>query len=128
MSFILVPQAGEDIQINAWNWRATLELLRAEGLVNQDEIEDLGTHGAGDVDDGLALRIADAIEGKLAAMQPGERMRADLTVVSTPKPRHVFRADGGTDDIDVNELYSANYEWLVEFKDFCRRSGGFRVL
>lgn len=27
--FILVPNQGEDIQINAWNWRATLELLFA---------------------------------------------------------------------------------------------------
>ena len=31
------------------------------------------------------------------------------------------------DDIDVVNLYSASYEWLVTFKDFCRRSEGFEV-
>ena len=32
MSFILVSSEREDLQVNAWNWRPTLELLFAAGL------------------------------------------------------------------------------------------------
>jgi hypothetical protein len=30
--------------------------------------------------------------------------------------------------VDTNEIYSASYDWLVAFRDFCRQSGGFEVL
>ncbi len=39
MTFILVPEQGEDVQVNAWNWRPTLELLRAEGLLTEENYE-----------------------------------------------------------------------------------------
>jgi len=31
------------------------------------------------------------------------------------------------EDVDAKEAYSATYEWLVMFRDFCRTSGGFKV-
>jgi len=39
----------------------------------------------------------------------------------------IFGPDIQANDIDVTELYSATYEWLVTFKDFCNRCGGFEV-
>jgi hypothetical protein len=30
-------------------------------------------------------------------------------------------------DIDAINLYSTTYEWLVTFKDFCKRCDGFMV-
>jgi hypothetical protein len=42
MSFILVPSEGEDLQVNAWNWRPTLELLFAAGVITGDDHELLG--------------------------------------------------------------------------------------
>ena len=36
MAFILTPQHGEKVYINAWNWRPTLEILRAEHLVDDE--------------------------------------------------------------------------------------------
>jgi hypothetical protein len=29
--------------------------------------------------------------------------------------------------LDRDDLYSATYEWLVTFRDFCRQSDGFDV-
>ena len=46
MSFILVPKNGEEVQINAWNWRPTLELLRDAEIVDDDLFERMGIHGA----------------------------------------------------------------------------------
>ncbi len=33
----------------------------------------------------------------------------------------------GFEDGDWDRHYSASYDWLVEFRDFCRTSGGFDV-
>jgi hypothetical protein len=33
MSFILVPKEGEELQVNGWNWRPTLQLLLAAGVI-----------------------------------------------------------------------------------------------
>ena len=128
MSFILVPKRGDDIQINGWNWRPTLELLLREGLIGEELHGRMGAQGAGgEVDEGSATRIAEAVERKLTAMRPGGRMLADLTVTDRAKPEFSFGPGTRSEDIDVNELYSATYEWLADFAAFCRRSGGFEV-
>ena len=128
MTFILVPKQGEDVQVNAWNWRPTLELLRAENLLTDEDYERLAANECGGhVDAALAYRIADVVESKLAAMDPGERLRADLSITATPKVLQAFSPETKPDDVDTINLYSATYEWLVTFKDFCKRSEGFEV-
>ena len=57
------------------------------------------------------------VEGKFAEMKPGERMLADLSIRGGPDLESVLAGE-----------YSASYEWLVKFKDFCRGSGGFTVV
>jgi hypothetical protein len=127
MTFILVPKQGDDVQVNGWNWRPTLELLYAENLLSLENYERMGAQAAGGkVDAELAARIADVVERKLVQMRPGGRMRADLVVTAEPKQR--WNSDAKPGEIDVNDTYSATYEWLVEFAAFCRRSGGFKVL
>jgi hypothetical protein len=128
VTFILVPKNGDDIQVNAWNWRPTLELLRAEGLISEEQYTLMGANGCGgQVDAALACRIADVVEKRLLSMKPGERMRADLSITDAPKVRVVFTPDTKPDEIETNELYSATYRWLESFKDFCRESSGFKV-
>jgi hypothetical protein len=60
-------------------------------------------------------------------MAPGQRLRADLTITAEPKRKVVFTPSSKVEDFDANELYSATYEWLVMFRDFCRTSAGFKV-
>ena len=129
MSFILVPSHGEDIKVNAWNWRPTLELLRVENLVRGEDFEPMGSSGSGaKVDAELALRIAAVIERKHAVSQSGQRMLADLSVTSSPKKKVIFTPETKPEEFDSNDLYSATYEWLEIFRDFCKRSGGFEVM
>ena len=129
MTFILVPVKGEDLKVNAWNWRPTLELLFAAGVITEDEHELLGYQGCGArVDAEKAGRIADAVTRKLDSMNPGQRMLADLSVSSEPKQRAVFSPGSNDKDIDPNELYSTTFEWLHTFVRFCERSGGFEVM
>jgi hypothetical protein len=79
MSFILVPKEGEDLQVNGWNWRPTLQLLFAAGVITEEDHEVMGCQGCGGkVDQEKAGRIADVVAGKLSGMNPGQRMLADL--------------------------------------------------
>jgi hypothetical protein len=129
MSFILVSKRGE-LQVNAWNWRPTLELLTAENVVTRAQCERLSTNGCGGrVDAETADQIADVIERSLTStnMKPGERMLADLTVTSGSRVATLFSHNGCAESVDAKDLYSASYDWLVAFRDFCRQSGGFEV-
>ncbi len=128
MTFILVPNSGDDVQINAWNWRPTVEFLRTENVITSNQAELLACSGCGArVDADLAKRMASALEDKLSTMKPVDRMRADLSVTDIPNVPQVFGPDTKPDDIDVTNLYSATYDWLVTFKDFCKRCDGFTV-
>lgn len=128
MAFILVPENGEKIMINAWNWRPTLELLRRAELIDDELYERMGAHGCGgQVDAETARRIADFIDLKLRAMKPEQRVLADLTITDRPKKRVTFTPNTKIDQIDAIDLYSASYEWLIQFRDFSRTSGGFEV-
>jgi hypothetical protein len=128
MTFILVPKRGDDIQVNAWNWRPTLELLHGEGLIDEELYERMGAQGAGgEVDAELAARIAEVVERELAGMRSSERMRGDLTATDRPKAKWAFTPGTRPDEIDANDIYSATFEWLAEFAGFCRSSGGFGV-
>ena len=129
MTFILVPNQGDDLQINAWNWRPTLELLYFSGAISEDDHQRMGGQGLGGmVDEQKALLIAEVVTNKLLSMNPGERMLANLSVSKKPKQLVVFKSNMKADDIDSNELYSTTYEWLDTFARFCRSSRGFEVM
>lgn len=83
--------------------------------------------GGGSVNSEAANKIADFLDQQLAKMAPGQRIRADLTVTAEPKKPFVFKPGSKVEDFDAVELYSATYEWLVMFRDFCRTSAGFSV-
>jgi hypothetical protein len=55
-------------------------------------------------------------------------MLADLTVTSSKRAPTALLPNGDAESVDTNEIYSASYDWLVAFRDFCRQSGGFEVL
>jgi len=114
--------------INAWNWRPTIELLRDAKQLDDDLYERMVTLGReANVDADTARRFADFIDLRLQAMKPDERIRADLTTTNMPKKQVVFASDTRMEDVDAVDLYSATYKWLVQFQNFCRTSGGFKV-
>jgi len=66
------------------------------------------------------VRIAEFLDRYLADLTPGQRVRWDGMVTSAPRTDQL--------DQDPRELYSATYEWLSKFRNFCRTSGGFTVV
>jgi hypothetical protein len=128
MAFILIPKNGEDIMINAWNWRPTLEILLNAKLIDEDLYDRMGTFGRkAIVDADTARRIADFLDLRLADMRSGDRIRADLSVTAEPKKQVTITPHTRVEDADAVDLYSASYEWLIQFRDFSRASGGFKI-
>jgi hypothetical protein len=128
MSFILIPHHGEDLRVNAWNWRPTIALLRHANLIDEQQHELMGCNGcSGGVTSEIANSIAYFLDEQLKHMTPGQRLRADLTATNEPKRMVIFTPGMKVEDIDAAEIYSATYEWLVIFRDFCRTSAGFKV-
>jgi hypothetical protein len=129
MAFILIPKSGEEVKINAWNWRPTLELLRNASVIEDDLYERMGTFGReAIVNADMAIRIANFLDDRLGTMKAGDRIRADMTVTDAAKKPLTITPGMQTDQIDVVDTYSATYEWLVQFRDFARASGGFEVV
>jgi hypothetical protein len=88
----------------------------------------MGASGCGAlVGDELACRFADVVEQKLIGMSPDHRLLRDQSVTSKPKKTLILTPESDISEIDVMDAYSASYEWLVMFRDFCRTSGGFKV-
>jgi hypothetical protein len=128
MSFILTPENGEDVVINAWNWRPTLELLLNAKLIDKDLYDRMGTHGReASVDADTARNIADFLDGRVFEIRSGDRIRSDLSTTAEPRRKVTIVPGTRVEDIDAVDLYSASFEWLLQFRDFSRASGGFKV-
>ena len=119
MASSLVPASGEGIWINAWNWRPTEELVRRTGIL-PDETLELLEYGIGEVTAEQAGRIADFLDDYLSRLGPQHRVALDGTVIDEPDTYEFHR-----DDLSRN--YTASYEWLTKFRDFCRTCHGFTM-
>jgi hypothetical protein len=121
VTFELEPATGDDISINGWNWRPTLELLHRTGILSEETLDLMSFNGGGgQATAEQAERIAEFLDGYLANLRPGDRVTLDGAVTAEPDTGEFHR-----DDLARN--YSATYAWLGRFRDFCRSSGGFTV-
>jgi hypothetical protein len=129
MSFILADLADDqhDIQINGWNWRPTVALLVEAGILPTGErAEDCLAQGCGGYfTKEEATRTAEFLKGVVASMKPGERVMFDGSIRDKPKNYDLPITEW--DEQEAWDHYSASYEWLQMFIDFCSRSGGFKV-
>jgi len=119
VAFSLVPATGDEIWTNAWNWRPTEELVRRSGIVPGETLE-LLEYGIGEVTAEQAKRLADFLDDYLSGLGSQHRVTLDGTVIDEPDTYEFHR-----DDLSRN--YSATYEWLTKFRDFCRTSNGFTM-
>ena len=129
MSFILVDYEDDkhEVKINAWNWRPTLEIIRTFNLFDEEKLEMLGCNGVGasvttEEAHEIGQRLRDNI---LPTLKPGERILHDLTITSEPREPHDFTRSYPPEE--SLKIYSARYEWLKTFSEFCLSSKGFKV-
>ncbi len=126
MSFTLLDLSSENFEFNAnvWNWRTTLEIIKSfdilsEGIVRQMEYNGTGVKLEKDDVHQIGERIRDQILPKL---EPNKRIFSDMSITDAPDDGTLFK-----DEDEQWKNYSATYEWLKDFSEFCLKSKGFQV-
>jgi hypothetical protein len=123
MSVILKSPSGADIQINMWHWRPTMLLVREALQLDDRRFEMLQVSGVGaEVSSSETDKISGFLDDYLASFPKDGRLLMDGSVTRQPKGSPDF-SDG-----DWDRHYSAGYDWLARFRDFCRSSRGFMVV
>ncbi len=126
MSFTLIDLGSENFEFRAsvWNWKTLLEIVRSMDVVSDGKVRDMSYNAAGTVVTvEEARQIGEKIRDEvLNGMKPGMRIFADLSVTDKPDDGTLYK-----DDDEKWKNYSADYEWLEEFTEFCFRSKGFQV-
>jgi len=126
MSFTLIDLGSEkfEFRANIWNWKPTLEVIKSFDIVDEGKLRQMSYTATGatfsdEEAHTIGARIRDEILPKL---EPNKRIFADLSVTDAP--------DDGTLHKDEDEQwknYSASYDWLKDFSEFCLKSKGFQV-
>jgi len=122
MGYILEPASGSDLTVNKWNWHPTVELLVRAGIFTSERAESLHYNCGGDVTKEEAVNIHEFLTSYLLSMGPGQRLLIDGNTSNEPDTFELHRGP------DWDKNYSATFEWLQLFRDFCKVCGGFRVL
>jgi len=126
MSFTLLDLGAENLEFtaNVWNWKATLEVVKSLDIISEGAVRQMGYNATGvkiDMADAHAIgeKIRDEILPKL---EPNKRIFADLSITEAPDDMTLHREDD-----EQWKNYSATYESLKEFSEFCLKSKGFQV-
>lgn len=126
MSFTLLDLGAENFEFNAnvWNWKTALEIIKSFDIVSEGKIKQMNYNATGvkiEREDAhlIGEKIRDEILPKLA---PNKRIFMDLSVTDAPDDGTLYK-----DEDEQWKNYSANYDWLKDFSDFCLKSKGFQV-
>jgi hypothetical protein len=127
MTVILVPANGGDVQINWFNWRPTVALLVRKGVLPVGERAErcLANGCGGYLTSQEAEDAAAMLASVLSAIKTGDRVMMDGSI--NDRPKDYSRPISEWDEAETWDHYSAAYEWLKTFEEFCRTSNGFRV-
>ena len=126
MSFTLIDTGSENFELtaNVWTWKAALEVIKSFDVIGEGAIRQMTYNATGvavSLEDAHAIgtRVRDEL---LPKMSEKGRIYADLSITDKPDDKTLHR-----DEDEQWKNYSASYDWLKEFSEFCLRSKGFRV-
>lgn len=126
MSFTLIDNGSENYEFNAnvWNWRTTLEIIKSFDILSDSTIRQMEYNATGvKLEKDTAHLIGERIQAEiLPRLEPNKRIFADLSITDAPDDGTLFK-----DEDEQWKNYSASYEWLKDFSDFCLKSKGFQV-
>lgn len=126
MSFTLLDLGAEafELRANVWNWKPTLEIIKSFDIIDEGKLRQMNYNGTGakfSLEE--AQSIGERIEAEiLPKLEPDKRIFADLSITDAPDDGTLYK-----DDDEQWKNYSASYEWLKEFAEFCLKTKGFQV-
>lgn len=113
-----------EFRANVWNWKPTVEIIKSFDIVDEGKLRQMSYNATGatfsrEEAQTIGERIRDEI---LPRLEPNKRMFSDLSVTDAPDDKTLFQ-----DEDEKWKNYSASYDWLKEFSEFCLKSKGFQV-
>jgi hypothetical protein len=126
MSFTLMDLGSENFELraNVWSWKPTLEIIKSFDVLSDGKLRQMEYNATGvKIEKEEAQLIGEKIRDKiLPQLEPNKRMFMDLTVTDKPDDGTLYK-----DSDDQWKNYSASYDWMKEFSEFCLSSKGFQV-
>lgn len=126
MSFTLMDLGAESFEFraNVWNWKTVLEIIKSFDVVSEGKLRQINYNATGATIEQeeaqlIGEKIRDEILPKLAT---NKRIFSDLSVTDAPDDGTLYH-----DEDEKWKNYSATYDWLKEFSEFCLKSKGFQV-
>lgn len=115
---------GFELHANVWNWKAALEIIRSFDILSESALKQMNYNATGvKIEMKDAHEIGTRIQKEfLPKLEPDKRIFADLSITDAPDDMTLHR---DSDEQWMN--YSASYDWLKDFAEFCLRSKGFQV-
>lgn len=125
MGISLKSAGTEDhwFEINFWNWRPIVELIRSLDLIPNERVDELHQPYCGyGLSEAEAIAVAATLEAKvLPELSAQERILLDGST-TTQADDYVFHKE------EQDRNYSTTKPVLIEFIRFCRTCKGFTVL
>ena len=126
MSFTLIDAGSENFEFrsNVWNWKAALEVIKSFDIVGEGKIRQMSYNATGvSISTEEAHLIGEKIRDLiLPKLEPNKRIFADLSITDKPDDGTIYK-----DEDEQWKNFSADYNYLNEFSDFCLKSKGFQV-
>ena len=126
MSFTLMDLGSENFELsaNVWTWKPTLEIIKSLDILSDGKLRQMEYNATGvKIELADAHEIGEKIRDKfLPKLEPNKRIFMDLSITDAPDDKTLHR-----DQDEQWKNYSASYEWLKDFSEFCLKSKGFQV-
>ena len=126
MSFTLMDLGSENFELsaNVWTWKPTLEIIKSFDILSDGKVRQMEYNATGvKIELADAHEIGEKIRDKfLPKLEPNKRIFMDLSITDAPDDKTLHR-----DQDEQWKNYSASYQWLKDFSEFCLKSKGFQV-
>ena len=126
MSFTLMDLGSEgyEFRANVWNWKTALEIIKNFDIISDGKLRQMTYNGTGAKFEKEEARIVGEKirDTLLPKLEPNKRILMDMSITDKPDDGTLYR-----DEDEQWKNYSADYEWLKDFSEFCLKSKGFQV-
>ena len=126
MSFTLMDLGSENFELsaNVWTWKPTVEIIKSLDILSDGKLRQMEYNATGvKIELNDAHEIGEKIRDMfLPKLEPNKRIFMDLSITDAPDDKTLHR-----DQDEQWKNYSASYEWLKDFSEFCLKSKGFQV-
>lgn len=127
-------EKGSYFRSNIWGWPGILDAIAETGVLPDEMVEAMASNMGAGPDEAQSLALADALDAKLASIPAGGTFMSEeskYAQMGTATVARVMLEMLPMVDKEAKAVATADFstdvDFLREFAEFCRDSGGFEV-